>query len=440
MTATNEAADALRVETREDGAVARWVEVEVPASRVADAFRRAYRELGRSARVRGFRPGKAPASVLRRLYGPAVAEDVERELVSSTLGPALERAALEPVSEPSVDASPPAEEGSFTYRARVEVKPAIEVGEVKGLPARRPSAEVRDEDVEAELEALRQRHATLVEEPEDTPAATGHHVSVDYTGRIDGEPFEGGSARDAVFELGAGHAVPGFEEQLIGARAGEERTVRIRFPDDYAHAQLAGKEAVFDVRIVSVRRREVPALDDEFAKDLGEFETLDAVRAKIRESLAASRERRARAGLRRSLLDALIERTPFEVPAGLVRDRLHRRLHAAARELEERGLGRSLAERQLGQWEEEWRPAVEREIREEWILEAVAREQGLAVDDEEFETRLARLAEEQGTDAARLRKAYREAGLLEALRARFLEDKVVEFLASVATVEEAPGA
>src|SRR5690606_19668334 len=206
--------------------------------------------------------------VLRRLYGPAVAEDVERELVSSTLGPALERAALEPVSEPSVDASPPAEEGSFTYRARVEVKPAIEVGEVKGLPARRPSAEVRDEDVEAELEALRQRHATLVEEPEDTPAATGHHVSVDYTGRIDGEPFEGGSARDAVFELGAGHAVPGFEEQLIGARAGEERTVRIRFPDDYAHAQLAGKEAVFDVRIVSVRRREVPALDDEFAKDL----------------------------------------------------------------------------------------------------------------------------------------------------------------------------
>jgi trigger factor len=428
--------EGLRVEVREDGAAARWLEVEVPVERVADAFQRAYRELGRSVRVRGFRPGKTPPAVLRRLYGAAVAEDVERQLVASTLPAALERSALVPVSEPSVDAGVPDEKAPFGYRARIEVKPPIELGDVKALPARRPSAVVRPDDVERELEALRQRHAALVEEPEATEAAPGHFLTIDFTGRIEGQPFEGGSGRDHTLELGAGNMIPGFEEQLTGVRVGEQRTLRVRFPDDYASPALAGKDAEFDVRVVSLRRREVPALDDEFAKDLGDFAELEQVRARIHETLAAARGRQARLGLRRSLMDALIERTPFDLPPGLVRERLHRRLHAAAHELEERGVRRELVDRQLGQWEEEWRPAVEREVREEWLLQEVARREKLAVDDTELDERLARIAEEQGGDAARLRKAYREAGALEALREQVLEEKALEFLLATATIED----
>jgi trigger factor len=435
MTA-RDAEGALRVEARDEGAVARRVEVEVPASRVDAAFRHAYRDLARSVRVRGFRPGKAPLEVLRRLYGTAVAEDVERELVAGTLREALEQSGLEPVSEPAVDASPPAEGDAFVYRARVEVKPAIEIGEVDGLPARRHSAAVTEEDVERELEALRQRHASLIEEPEETGAAKGHFVTLDFTGRIDGKPFEGGSGRDHTVELGSQALIPGFDEQLLGARAGEERTVRVRFPEDYATPDLAGKEAEFAVRVASVRRREVPSLDDEFAKDLGDFGTLDEVRSKIRESLANARGRRARDALRRSLLDALLARVPFEVPPGLVRERLHRRLHAAAHELEERGVRRELVDRQLAQWEEDWRAAVERDIREEWVLQEVARRAELVVADADLDAHVARLAEEQGTEPARLRKAYREAGVIEALRAQLLEEKAVEFLLSTATIED----
>lgn len=429
----------LAVEVRTEGAVTRWLEVEVPPAKVDAAFARAYRGLARSARVRGFRPGKAPVSVLRRLYGAAVAEDVERELVAETLPAALEQSALEPVSEPAVDASPPAEGGAFAYRARIEVKPPIELGEVTGLRAQRPSAAVTEADVERELETLRQRHATLVEEPEDTAAATGHFLSVDFVGRIDGEPFEGGGASDHTVELGAGRLVPGFEEQLVGARSGEERIVRVRFPDDYASPVLAGKDAEFTVAVRAIRRREVPALDDEFAKDLGDFETLEQVRARVRETLVASRERQARSELRRSLLGALIERVPVEVPANLLRERLHRRLHSASHEMRERGVRAEIVDRQLVHWEEEWRPAVEREIREQWLLQELARREGLALDDAELDERIGRLAEEQGADPARLRKAYREHDMLEAVRAQLLEDKAFEFLLAAASVEEVAG-
>lgn len=427
----------LRVETREDGANAHWVEVEIPASRVDAAFAASYRILARSARVRGFRPGKAPISVLRKLHGPAIAEEVERELVGDTLGAAIERSGLAPISQPRVESEPPVEGAPFQYRARVEVKPRFELCELRGLPARRPSAEVTDAEVEKELEEVRQRQAQLVEEPEGAVAAPGSLVTIDFEGRIDGVAFEGGAGKDMTIEIGGGQLIPGFDEQLVGARAGEERTVRVRFPDDYGKADLAGKQAEFQVRVTTLRRREVPALDDEFARDLGDFETLDQVRAKIRESLVAGRERAAKAAARHSVLDALIERVPFEVPPGVVEERLHRRLHDAAHDLEHRGIARAMVDRQVARWEQEWRPRVEREIREQWLLEAVAEAESIGADDAELAAHFERMAAEQGEDVARLRKAYEDAGVVEAVRAQLVEDKAVEFLLAAAKVEAA---
>lgn len=430
------ASEDLRVETREEGPVARWVEVQIPAARVDQAFERAYRALGRSARVRGFRPGKAPLTVLRKMYGPAVAEDVERELVGDTIAAALEQASLQPVTQPQVESDVPVEGSGFQYRARVEVKPAITLCDLRGLPAQRPPSAVAEDEVNAELEKVRERHAQLVEEPEGATAANGHFLSMDFEGRIDGVAFEGGTAKDVTVEIGGGQLIPGFDEQLLGAAVGEERTVRVRFPDDYGQPDLAGKEAEFAVRVTLLRRREVPALDDEFARDLGDFETLDQARAKLRESMEAARERNAKGTLRRTVLDALIARVPFDVPAGLIEERLRRRLHSASHDLEHRGAGRAAIDRQMAHFEQEWRPLVEREIREEWLLDAVAGAESIVADDAEVEARFERIAEEQGGDVAKLRKAYREAGLVEAIRAQVVEDKAVEFLLSEAKVED----
>lgn len=435
---SNASPDDLRVEAREDGPVARWLEVEVPAHRVDAAFARAYRALGRNARVRGFRPGKAPLGVLRKMYGPAVAEDVERELVGDTIATALERSSLEPVTQPQVESGVPVEGSGFQYRARVEVKPVIALCELRGLPAQRPSTAVDDDEVARELEKLRERHAQLVEEPEGVAAVDGHHLSMDFEGRIDAVPFEGGTAKDVTVEIGGGQLIPGFDEQLLGATVGEERSVRVRFPDDYGQPDLAGKDAEFAVRVTLLRRREVPALDDEFARDLGDFENLEQVRARMRESIEAARDRNAKATLRRTVLDALVERVPFEVPPGLIEERLRRRLHSASHDLEHRGVGRTAIDRQMSHFEQEWRPLVEREIREEWLLEAVASTESILADDAEVEARFERIAQEQGGDAAKLRKAYREAGLVDAIRAQVVEDKAVEFLLREAKVEDVP--
>jgi trigger factor len=425
----------IRIETREEGAVVRQLDVVVAVARVRRAYEHAYRDLARSARVHGFRPGKAPRSVLERLYGASIAEQIEQRLVSETLPDALEQAGLQPVAEPEVDAPQPSEDREFRYTARIEIKPAIALPDTHGLPARRPRVEVADADVDAELEALRQRNAPLVEEPEGTRAARGHVLSIDFAGTVDGRPFEGGSGEGVEAELGAGRFLADFEAQLEGAVAGEDREVRVRFPDDYGSEPLAGKEAVFRVKAVSVKSRAVPALDDEFAKDFGDFESLAALRERIRSDLLAVRERASRAELRRSLIDALIDRTSFEVPPGLLQRELHRQLHAARHRLEGHVPAPALEE-QLARWQDEWRPRAERDVREALLLETAARAEGIEIGNEAVEARIAEMAKERGVAPARLRQAFGEGALEHTVRLELRDEQVLARLAERAKVEE----
>jgi trigger factor len=427
---------AVRVHAHEESPVRRRLEVEVDTARVQRAFERAYRDLARRAQVRGFRPGKVPRAVLESLYGPQVREEIERQLVSESLPEAVEQAGLRPVTEPAIDAEPPALDQPFRYTAHLEVKPEIELPELEGLPARRPKVEVGDADVLSELEKLRERQAQLVEESEGTPAARGHVLRVDFVGRIDGQPFEGGAGTGVAVEIGSDRFVPGFTEQLEGARAGDAREVRVTFPAEYGNAELAGKEAVFEVQVHAVQRRELPELDDEFAKDLGDFESLEALRTRIRDDLRAMRDRESEATLRASLLEALVNRTRFEVPPGLVERRLERQLARAHDELHE-SLPHDALHAQLDSWRESWRPRAERDVREALLLEAVVRKLAVEVGEEELSARIDELAGREGVDAARLRRAYREGGeLRDALRAQLCDEKALAFLASTAKIDE----
>lgn len=419
----------------EESAVSSRVEVRIDARRVRKAFDRAYRDLGRQVRVKGFRPGKAPRRVLERLYGSSIAEEIERTLVSETLPDAIEQTGLEPVATPDIEAGPPAPDTDFVYHARVEVKPTIALGSLEGLPATKPRVEVPEEDIERELESLRERNAPLVEEPDGTEVADGHVLSVDFVGRVDGEPFEGGTGRDVEIGIGEGRFIPGFEEQLVGATAGEDRVLSVTFPEDYGNAELAGKQAEFDVHVAAVKKRQIPDLDDEFAKDLGDFDTLDALKERIRADLTEMRERASKAELHRTLLDAALERTPFEVPTGLVEQQLMRQLRSA-----EQRLGQSIPEdalrEQLHRWQHEWRPAAEREVREALLLEAVAADQEIVVEEAEVTARIERMAAEQGVPADRFREALGEDAVAMMARRQLGADKALDFLVSAAKVEE----
>jgi len=426
----------FEVEASEVGPTARRVEVRVAQAAVDKAFDAVYADLAKSSRVKGFRPGKVPRRVLEKLYGGALGEDIERMLVNDTLPHALERAGVEPVTTPGIDAESPRSGAPFAYTALVEVRPSLELPELEGLPGTRPPSTVGPEDIERELEALRERHAVTVEESEGVAAEQGHILTLDYVGRIGGEPFEGGTGRDVDLELGSGRFIPGFEEQLLGACAEDDREVRVTFPDDY-DPSVAGQDAVFQVHVAAVKRRDVPELDDDFARDLGEHDTLEALKDRIHSDLREDAESSADRALRQSVVAALVERCDFEVPPGAIDQQLERRLRMAAQELLRSGMPEEALAPQVEQWRSQWRPSAEQELRETWVLEAVAEAQGLEVEAAEVSERIEEFATSRGVSAAVLREQIDADALESSMRAEMRRDKALDFIASTAKVEEA---
>lgn len=430
-TATRE----VRVEKSVVSPVVNELSVEVSAARVDQAFERVLQELRKGARVKGFRPGKVPTRVIRQLYGSQLGEEVERVLVNQTLFEAVQQVEIQPVVEPQIEAQPPTAGQSFRYKARIEVKPSIELPDLASVSGSRPVVKVGEDEVLTELERLRERHAAWIEEPEETVAAIGHQVTVDFTGTIDGVPFEGGSAEGVEIELGSGRMIPGFEEQLVGARSGETRELSVIFPADYGHAPLAGKAAVFQTRVTAIKRRELPELDDDFAKDLGDFETLDDVKRKLRETLEAQRRHASDHALERSLLDDLLARTSFEVPPTLVA----RQLDSLVEQLEQQLRGR-LPEHEVrvrvAQLREEGWDDARRRVREALLLESVATSATLAASEDEIRARLDEMAESQGVDAKLMHDLARSQGWHAAIAAEIVDRKALAHLALHARIAD----
>jgi trigger factor len=435
MTKTKSKDAPIRVETIETTSILHTIEIEVDASRVRKAFDRAYRDLAKRVRVKGFRPGKAPRSVLEKLYGASVAEQLEHTLVSETLAEAIELSDIQPVSEPAISAGKPAPDANFKYTASVEVSPELELPNLSGLPAIRPEVSVEDAEVDARLEELRVANAPLVEEDEGTPLARGHIATIDFVGRVDGELFEGGSGQGVQLEIGAGRFIPGFEDQLTGAQAGDDRDVRVTFPEPYGNEDLAGKEAVFAVHVIDVRKKQIPELDDEFAKDVGEFDSLDALRARIRADLESGQERESKETFRTTLMDALLERMDFTVPPGMVDRQLQNQLASARRRLAEQ-LDDDTVQAQIDRWREEWRPRAERDVREMLALQAIAKAKGIEVEDDEVRARIDDLVGDSEPQAARLSGLHEDEQLREGLRLQLRDEKVLDFIASTAKIVE----
>ncbi|MBV9309888.1 MAG: trigger factor, partial [Solirubrobacterales bacterium] len=256
------------------------VDAEVPAEEVERRLQQAARELGRQMRIPGFRKGKVPPPVvIRRLGRETVLDEALRSSLSGWYVDALDGAGIAPVGEPELDVQGLPDEGEpLSFSIEIGVRPEAKLGEYKGLEVGKREPQVEDQAIQQELEQLRERSSTL--ETVERPAEKGDHVVIDYLGSVDGEPFAGGEGRDQLLELGSGRLIPGFEEQLLGAGAGEQRAVEVKFPEDYA-GELAGKDAVFDVTVSEVKSKRLPELDDSFASEAAGFDTLDELREDI---------------------------------------------------------------------------------------------------------------------------------------------------------------
>jgi trigger factor len=413
------------------------VEVEVPAEDVARATSRAARAMAKEMRLPGFREGKAPPSlVIQRLgFGPVLEESI-REALPEWYERALLDADVSPIGDPSIEmvSTPEGEGEPLSFKFEVGVRPPAKLGEYKGLEVGRKETEVPDDVVETEIERVREGFARL--EPVEREAAEGDSLLIDFEGLIDGAAFEGGKAEDYLLALGSNSLIEGFEEQLTGAKPGEERQVKVSFPDDYQAEHLAGKEAVFEVKVKEVREKILPELDDDFAADASEFDTLEELRADIREKVGEALGSRAEEDFRVAAIDAAVEAATVEVPAELVDARATERWERMERQLAQRGMDPNAFLQMQGKTREELieesKPDAAKELKRESVVTAIAEAEAIEIGEEELIEALEHSAEHERTTPQklleRLRENGRDAMVVEDLKAR----KAIELVAEAA--------
>jgi trigger factor len=411
------------------------VEAEVSAADVERAVNRAARALARDMRMPGFRKGKAPPSlVIQRVGFAAVLEEAIREALPGWYERALLGAAIAPVGDPAIKlvSTPEAEGEPLAFEFEIGVRPQAKLGEYKGLEVGRAEPEPSTEIVEREIERIRESFARL--EPVERAAADGDVLLIDFEGLLDGKAFEGGKASDYLLELGGGQLIEGFEAQLTGASAGDSRQVEVTFPDDYQAEQLAGEDAVFTVEVKEVREKVLPDLDDDFASEASEFETLAELRADISKRLSEALGERSEQDFRVAAVDAAAATATVELPDEIATARATERWERVERQLAGRGMSPDAYLQMQGKTRdqviEESRPDAEAELKREAVLAAIAEAEGIEVSEEEMVEALAHTAEHERTTPekllARLREDGRDAMVREDIRIRKAIDLVAE--------------
>jgi len=410
------------------------VDVGIEPDAVEQRVERAARRLAKDMRMPGFRKGKVPPQlVMQRVGRGAVLEEALRESLPEWYERALLDAGITPVGDPKLDVSDfPAAGEELSFSIEVAVRPRAKLGEYKGLEVGRVEPDVSEDAVQAELDRLREGFASLT--PADRPAALGDLVLIDYGGTIDGEPFEGSQASDTMVELGAGNLAPELDAALAGASAGDEVTVEVTFPPDHRPEHLSGQRAQFEVKVKEVREKQLPELDDDFAAEASEFETLGELREEIRARLEGALEARAEAEFHEAAVDAAAERARLDLPKELVHARAHDMWERLERSLRSRGVDPQAYARMQGKTREELvtelESDAERALRREATLAAVADAEQVDVSEEEM---LAALGSGEGDEdpqriLERLRRTGRDAMLREELRLR----KAAELIATSA--------
>lgn len=390
------------------------LDAEVPSEEIESRLQRTAAQLGRDLRIPGFRKGKVPGPmVIQRIGREAVLEQAVRDSLPEWYEEAIVRSGVSTVGDPQLNMEDlPSAGEALSFSIEVGVTPRAKLGDYKGLEVGKRSPEVPDDAVRNEIDRLRESFARL--DSVDRPAAHGDHLVMDFTGRVDGEAFEGGEARDYMLEIGGGRLIEGFEEQLLGARAGDQRTVEVTFPDEYHAEELQGREAAFDVQVKDVKEKQLPELDDDFASEASEFDTLDELRADIAHKLEHAQEHTIEDEFRQAAVDAAVAQAGLDVPAELVTARAEEMWERTERLLRAQGIDADAYAQASGRTREEMIEEAKEDARQalgrESVLEAVADAEGIEISDDDLLEALQTTAEREESDPAKLLEQLKEAG------------------------------
>ncbi|WP_424768110.1 trigger factor [Paenibacillus sp. sgz302251] len=408
------------------------IDVEVETEKVADALDQAFKKVAQKVNVPGFRKGKVPRGIFESRFGvESLYQDAIDILLPEAYTAAVQENSLEPVDRPEIDVEQFAKGQTFKFKAKVIVKPEVTLGEYKGLEVEAASAEVTEEEVTAELERLQQRHAEL-SVIEEGAAENGDITVIDFDGYVDGEQFEGGQSERYSLELGSNSFIPGFEEQVVGMQIGDFKDVNVTFPESYHAENLAGKEAVFKVKLHEIKRKVLPALDDEFAKDVSEFDTLEEYKQDLVNKLKERKEKEAEQAREIAVVDKATEAAEVEIPEPMIDTETDYMIKDFENRLSMQGMNMDLYYQFSGQNEaalrDQMRADAQKRVRNNLVLDAIAKAEGIVATDEDVTAELETLSKSYNRPAEELRTIFTQNGNLSNLQEDISLRKTIKFL------------
>ena len=413
--------------------------VTVSAEDFEKALQRAYQKQKKNISIPGFRKGKVPRQVIEKMYGAGVFyEDAANSILPGAYADAAKESGLDITSTPQIDVTQIEKGKDFIFTATVALKPDVVLGQYKGVEVPKPDRTVTDEDVEKALKEEQEKNARQIT-VEDGGAENGDSVVMDYEGKIDGEPFEGGSAKNHTLVLGSGSFIPGFEDGLLGVKGGETRDVEVTFPEDYHAEELKGKKAVFTCKVERVTRKELPELDDEFAQEVSEFDTLDAYKADVRKNLETKKEEAARQEIKDNAVSKAAQNSTIEIPAPMIDTQADRMIDNFARRLQAQGMSMQQYMQFTGSDEnmmrEQVKPQAEIQIRNQLTLEKIAEAENIQVSDEELDQEIEKMAKAYNMEPDKMKEIIGDEEK-ENIRKDLADQKAMDLVADAAVEVE----
>ncbi|HTY23346.1 MAG TPA: trigger factor [Desulfomonilaceae bacterium] len=416
--------------------VKKKVTFEVPQDRVQEVVGAQYKDLKRTAQIKGFRKGKVPLNILRSYFKGKVEEDVARQLIEETFKPGLDEQSITLVSVVSIDPETLEEGKPFKYIAEIEVPPQIEAKDYEGLKLTKYIRSATEEQIEERLQNLRQRNSRLSPIPESRGVTKGDHVVVDIKAETDGELIRDLTVTDYHLELGRDFYLPDFDAMFEGLRPDEKKQFTKIIPDNFPRKNLVGKTATFDVHLKEAKERILPELDDDFAKDLGEFETLDQLKQEIRQDIQNLLDMQSKKELEDQIIDALIEKNSFEVPESMVEHQIDNVMNRSMQSLAAQGIDPRRLPAPTDAQRDRVRPSAERAVKAALILKAISDKEKVEVSDEELQARIEERAGKMGVSPDYLKDQLEQNNMLEDVRAELREDKTYTLIQERAEITE----
>jgi len=426
----------VKVNIEDISSIKKKLNFEIPETDYKNALEKAYNKLKKTVQIKGFRKGKVPRSILEKYYGGKTSMETISELVDRCYREAVQENSIPAVGMPSISDLKMEENHPITFTAEVEVQPKVEAKGFEGIKLKKNKAEVSESELEAELKALQKAHSQWVPVGPDERASEGHSVTINYQGTVEGKAFEGGEAQNVEVALGLGRYLPEFEKGILGAQKGETTEFEVNFPENYGVESLKNKAAKFRVELLEIKKEELPALDDEFAKDLGTHDTFDKVKEDIKAHLLKGKESQERGDLFKQVLDHLIKKNEFEVPQAMVDRELDFMWKSVLNQLEQQ----KLTPQQVGITEEDYRGKNKdealRRIKGFILFDSIAVQNKLEVQEEELNAKLEEIAKGYKQPVEAIKNFYQEQNLIRPLYNQILEEKTLDFILSKAKISE----